>query len=447
MKRINLFFIPVIFFTFTTSIFCQCDSIVLRNQTEVNQFISKYGPCSEVHHLIINDTNRDITQLDSLYTIERVHGDLRLNFSNSNENVKSIQGLRNLRWVQFLIGNSYKVTGEFSSLDTVIYLGFVGRLSEFNEEVFSFFPRLKHIGQRLAVGKLSELTTPMFTTGSPFELILNNSADSISLKVLSNRIKTENLKSLQVSPTYGMDLGYLTIIDSVEHLHLAYCQNGQFSNISTIKNLKSLILQNDLGNNDYGEGLKHVEELDYFSAQNNIYKIDYNKILPQLKSIKNHLWIATHDSLFNLSFLDNVDPPAEAREFTTVMIRDNLRLNDCNTPFLCEALARYPNSVNVQNPSFRCSLEEILEYCVRVGTEDTHKGVLTLSPNPTDGYVNIGHPSHPVSVTISDMRGQIVKTFDDVENEVNISDLPNGMYIFDIRTPVIHERHKIVKVE
>lgn len=447
MAQLNVLLFNILLIFSISSLHSQCDSIVLRNQAEVNQFISKYGPCTEVHHLIINDRDRDITQLDSLYTIEHVHGDLRLNFSNANENVKNIQGLRNLRWVHFLIGNSYKVTGEFSSLDTVMYLGFTGRKSEFNEEVFSFFPELKHIGKSLAIGKLSEWTTPMFTTGAPFELILHNNADSTTLKVLSNRIKTENLKSLKIFPTNGMNLGYLTIIDSVEHLHFAYCQNGQFSNISTIKNLKSFTLQNDLGNNDYGEGLKHVEELDYFNAQNNIYKIDYHKILPQLKSIKNFLWITTHDSLFNLSFLDNVDPPAEAREFTTVMIRDNLRLSDCNTPFLCEALARYPHSVNVKNPSFQCTPEKILEYCVRVHTEDTDRTILTLSPNPTDGYVNLGHLNHPVSVIIYDMRGQIVKTYDDVEHEVDMANVPAGMYILVIRSKHINERHKIGKVE
>ena len=72
---------------------------------------------------------------------------------------------------------------------------------------------------------------------------------------------------------------------------------------------------------------------------------------------------------------------------------------------------------------------------------------LKLYPNPTKGMVKIDHLETSASIIITNINGQILKTLHDVEKEVDISELPAGMYILDIRSKVISERHKIVKVE
>jgi hypothetical protein len=83
------------------------------------------------------------------------------------------------------------------------------------------------------------------------------------------------------------------------------------------------------------------------------------------------------------------------------------------------------------------------------GTKDVEKVKykLKLYPNPTSGILKIDHLELPASIKISDMNGRMIKQINNIVNEVNISDLPIGMYIFDIRNKEISERHKIVKVE
>ena len=71
----------------------------------------------------------------------------------------------------------------------------------------------------------------------------------------------------------------------------------------------------------------------------------------------------------------------------------------------------------------------------------------TLYPNPTSGTIHINGLETPVSVTISNVSGLRVKVCPDVTDEVDISDLPAGMYILDIRGKDFRERHKVVKVE
>jgi hypothetical protein len=72
---------------------------------------------------------------------------------------------------------------------------------------------------------------------------------------------------------------------------------------------------------------------------------------------------------------------------------------------------------------------------------------LKLYPNPTLGILKIEHLEFPASIIISDINGCMIKQIKNVENEVNIADLPTGMYIFDIRSKEISECHKIVKID
>lgn len=83
------------------------------------------------------------------------------------------------------------------------------------------------------------------------------------------------------------------------------------------------------------------------------------------------------------------------------------------------------------------------------GTKDVEivKNKLKLYPNPTSGIVKISHLELPAIAQISNVNGQMTKQINNVVNEINISDLPSGVYIIDIRNKEISERHKIVKVE
>ena len=72
---------------------------------------------------------------------------------------------------------------------------------------------------------------------------------------------------------------------------------------------------------------------------------------------------------------------------------------------------------------------------------------LKLCPNPTSRFVTFQNLNKSANVRIFNLSGEIVKSFENITDQVNIEDLPNGMYIFDIRSKEINERHKIVKVE
>lgn len=72
---------------------------------------------------------------------------------------------------------------------------------------------------------------------------------------------------------------------------------------------------------------------------------------------------------------------------------------------------------------------------------------LILYPNPTFEMVTFQNLDHPANVIIYDLHGKIVISFDSVIDHVDISHLPSGIYIFEIRNSTINEKHKVIKIE
>lgn len=70
-----------------------------------------------------------------------------------------------------------------------------------------------------------------------------------------------------------------------------------------------------------------------------------------------------------------------------------------------------------------------------------------IYPNPTTGIVKIKNLNSSAHVDIININGQIVKSITTINNEVDISDLFPGIYIFDIRSNQFRERYKVIKVE
>lgn len=75
------------------------------------------------------------------------------------------------------------------------------------------------------------------------------------------------------------------------------------------------------------------------------------------------------------------------------------------------------------------------------GLSDLSPEVYTLSPNPTSGLLTLQSThAEPVHVTVRNTDGQVVKSCT-VSDEINLSDLSNGLYIIEINGSY----HRIIK--
>ena len=82
-------------------------------------------------------------------------------------------------------------------------------------------------------------------------------------------------------------------------------------------------------------------------------------------------------------------------------------------------------------------------------TQDDYivKNQLILYPNPTFNMINIQNLNLPANVRISNLSGELITSFDNVTDQIQIEALSSGMYIIDIKNKHISERYKVVKVE
>lgn len=436
----------------------QCDSIVLSNQSEVNNFIKNYGYCTTIKDLVIEDKAKDITSLDSLYTIERITGRLLFNEFKSSSEI-NISGFQELRYLDHIWRTPYvELSGQFSNLDTINVLQRFGLY----ENEYIICPKIKHIGRELHISRSAkEEEIPNFTTGNNFRLLLDGEEiDSQTLKTLSRRIKTTNLRNLSLFLN-GVDLSSLTILDSVKYLRLGPCTKCNLAQLSTIRNLKELTMQGTFGNNDFGPGFIHVRELNTLWISDgrgspNIPKFkDYKKILPNLEAINMHLLVSFTDSLFNLDFLDDVRPPLASTPYNRyygndlIFLVDNLRLKLCKSLFLCRAVKQYPDRIYLGKNSGVCTVSDLTQYCntITVNTEEESNEGLRLLPNPTSGILQISASDEPVHIRIWNIQGVLVKTIRNCHYEVDITDMPQGMYIIETEYKGTRDKHKIVKVD
>ena len=94
--------------------------------------------------------------------------------------------------------------------------------------------------------------------------------------------------------------------------------------------------------------------------------------------------------------------------------------------------AFYSNGCSVMSAPFALGIS---------GLSELSPEVYTLSPNPTSGLLTL-HSTHaePVHVTVRNTDGQVVKFFM-ASDEINLSDLSNGLYIIEINGSY----HRIIK--
>ncbi len=72
---------------------------------------------------------------------------------------------------------------------------------------------------------------------------------------------------------------------------------------------------------------------------------------------------------------------------------------------------------------------------------------LKIYPNPTNRVVTIQNLESPSSVKIYNLAGALIKSYNNIIEQINLDDIPMGMYVLEIKNNQISERHKIIKVE
>jgi len=76
----------------------------------------------------------------------------------------------------------------------------------------------------------------------------------------------------------------------------------------------------------------------------------------------------------------------------------------------------------------------------------TNSNQLKIHPNPSNNIIHIDGLQAEANVQAQNINGQIIKTVTTIDSQVDISDIPSGLYIFEIQNKDVKERHKVVKI-
>lgn len=80
-----------------------------------------------------------------------------------------------------------------------------------------------------------------------------------------------------------------------------------------------------------------------------------------------------------------------------------------------------------------------------VGEQASLNNDISVFPNPTSDVVNIKAASTIASVDILDLKGSLVRNYNDGKSQINISDLPKGVYMLKVKTKTTELTKKIIK--
>ena len=151
--------------------------------------------------------------------------------------------------------------------------------------------------------------------------------------------------------------------------------------------------------------------------------------------------ILTPGTWYNLKMIIDLDNINVSYYVNNVLIDNTMPPPSSWKPF-----DRIHFSYNDSGSDFSVDNIKIINPDATLGTSDTSlQNIVTISPNPTSDFINIKSSDKISSVEVVDASGKIVLKDTRGENQIRISELPNGIYIVKIDTTKQSLIKKIIK--
>lgn len=220
-----------------------------------------------------------------------------------------------------------------------------------------------------------------------------------------------HLSNFSLSDTLSLELSNLPLLDD-------------FSNLSEIKWIRVLTMDN----------LANLTNLDFFTS---LERIDIN------------LHLRNNSVFTDLSGLSDVDISG----LDVLELSGNSSLSACSETSICNYLQFLTagDEAIIQDNEVNCnSIDEILTECMALSVEETYRHKKFFSPNPAFDYIRILHDFPQQSIiSIYDIDGKNIKCIKnqaEADTEIDISDLPNGVYFIQLKTERITYMDRLIVV-
>ncbi len=482
-KYLLICFIILIVLKVAKSQTCLPQGIVFINQAGIDNFQTNYPNCNQIEGYVVIGSD-DITNLNGLNVVTSIGGYLQFGLGNySNPLLINLIGLENLE----NIGGDLRINNtSLISLTGLNNLSSVnGKLIVINNTLLfdlSGLNNLASVGSAFTIGNNESLVELMSTTnltniGGNFEIgdnsLLNNMTSIGNIDEISGNVEIAGNSSL-------LDLSGLNNITSIGG-RLRIESNSSLSSLFGLNKIESIGNRVNIVNNDSLTSISAFENLTSIAGSLRIYDnaslinltgldnlLTINDLeivgninlisltgLENLNSVFGRLWIESNysmtslTSLYNLNevdyqlaitgdssltSLDGLDNIA-ASSIYDLYIFNNSSLSVCEVQSVCDFLASPDGSIVIFNNADGCNdSAEIAEACQIIGFSDlVHESELKIYPHPAINKLFIANKQNELfDIVIFNQFSQIVLSYSNVTNTIDISTLKPGIYIIEI---------------
>lgn len=484
---------------------CLPEGISFTTQSQIDSFSINYPGCNEIEGSVYINS-QEISSLNGLSQVTSIGGSLKIFYSHQisslnglnnlqtigeacaiswNDNLASLSGLEALKFVGGGLGiSSNPILSDLEPLDSLVYVGGNLVISE-NDSISSI--SLNHLtnieGTYFEISHNSNLTSLEGfgnLANADVIYIVNNS----SLETISGLNKLEHIEShLQISNNEVLEgiFGFAKLkfingepgdaglfisgnnsLESIEGFDsLSYVAN----NIEIIENpsLTSIVGFGSLSS--IGGFLRINENHNLFTLtglQNlttigSGLRIINNNSLGSLTGLENlalvggTLLLSDNNQLIDINGLSNV----EATSISSLIIRHNSSLSDCDIESICNYLSLQIGGVSIFDNSYGCnSPEEVIDSCLnQIIGNNISEFSLKVFPNPSFGkYITflLEENGYSYHLKCYNTCGQKVyeKRINEFKFKLNVANWPSGVYYVEIYEDDLPKiRSKFVLIE
>lgn len=405
-------FITVTFFLIKTGVIaqsCLTEGITFTRQSEIDNFQNNYPNCSE----IIGDVTIEevfamtINNLHGLSNVEAIGGDLTI---SNNFDLVNFVGLDNLE----SIGGHLKIVGN-GTTQNLVGLGSLNQVGGDIKIYSNDIINLNGFGDVDVINGNLEIIQNYY-------LISMNGLGGID-SILGNLIVTDNLALEDIS-----ELGSLNYIGGC----LTIKQNYVLPNLTGLENIDTI--QGDLViHENYNltnlQGLHNVSAIDGSIDIFNCFELQDLTGLSNMKTINGDLSIFLCGSLTSLNGLDSLD----ASTIENLALTNNTNLSECGIESICNYLSNPNGTVTIECNYYGCNSESEVEETCTVDFLEKQVKTLQIFPNPARNEINLINGYLGQHLLIYTLTGQkiVEKRIENIK--VDISKVPEGIYIVQIK--------------
>ena len=454
------------------------DLIISNNQllTELSG-IEKLETIDGDLQIEYNDSLTDLTALNELYSIG---GYLRIRYNeallnlfglsginsvgedvkiSNNENLIGLFGLNNLT----TIGNSLTISMN-NSMASLIGLNSLTSIGtnltiEDNPSLTNFdaFSDLEYVGSNVIIKKNDAITSlsgldNLDFVGDGLQIIENELL--VDLDGLGSLNSIGGSLWIDVNPSLT-SLSGLESLSSIEQ-YFYIVNNSSLKNLAGLESLISIGGRLTIAHND---SLFNFTGLDNLITIGESLKIDSNSVLVNLSGLNNlttigeDLFIRENEFLTSLTGLDSLQYIGQ-----DLYISENSLLSECDIHSICLYLSNPSGNVNIDDNATGCENQAQVEAACEENSvaEINTDHEFEISPNPNSGLINLRFVISEKGIVTCDLLNisgikvkslvNEIKTSGIYEMEIDLRDIPDGVYFCVLKTSKGIQTKKIVKL-